>query len=160
ATVARIVEGLRQFGAMDYTIVVSATSSDPAPLQYIAPYAGCAMAEFYMYEQGRDTLCIYDDLTKQAAAYLQLALLMRRPPCREAYPGDILYAHSRWLERSVKLANRYVIVPSDADEKQVAEDWGVNNANNEPRGSGEKGKVYVGPLERHQAEQDLKKWPN
>src|SRR5262249_27257549 len=106
ATVARIVEGLRQFGAMDYTIVVSATSSDPAPLQYIAPYAGCAMAEFYMYEQGRDTLCIYDDLTKQAAAYRQLALLMRRPPGREAYPGDIFYAHSRLLERSVKLANR------------------------------------------------------
>jgi F-type H+-transporting ATPase subunit alpha len=160
ATVARIVESLRQHGAMDYTVVVSATSSDPAPLQYIAPYAGCAMAEFYMYEQGRDTLCIYDDLTKQAAAYRQLSLLMRRPPGREAYPGDIFYSHSRLLERSVKLANRYVIVPSSADDKQVSDDWGVNNSKNEPRGSVDKGKVYIGPLERHQADHDLKKWPN
>src|SRR5919109_380807 len=125
ATVAGIVEGLRASGAMDYTIVVVASSSDPAPLQYIAPYAGCAMAEFYMYEQGRDTLCVYDDLTKQAAAYRQLSLLMRRPPGREAYPGDIFYAHSRLLERSVKLANRYVIVPNDADESKVTEDWSV-----------------------------------
>jgi F-type H+-transporting ATPase subunit alpha len=118
------------------------------------------MAEYYMYEQGRDTLCVYDDLTKQAAAYRQLALLMRRPPGREAYPGDIFYSHSRLLERSVKLANRYVIVPTSVDEKQVTDDWGVNNAANESRGHGEKGKVYVGPLERHQAEHDLKKWPN
>jgi F-type H+-transporting ATPase subunit alpha len=160
STVARIVESLRQHGAMDYSIIVSATSSDPAPLQYVAPYAGCAMAEYYMYEQGRDTLCIYDDLTKQAAAYRQLALLMRRPPGREAYPGDIFYAHSRLLERSVKLANRYVIVPGSADDKQVTDDWGINNAKNEPRGHAEKGKVYVGPLERHQAEHDLNKWPN
>jgi F-type H+-transporting ATPase subunit alpha len=145
---------------MDYTIVVVASSADPAPLQYIAPYAGCAMAEFYMYEQGRDTLCIYDDLTKQAAAYRQLSLLMRRPPGREAYPGDVFYAHSRLLERSVKLANRYVIIPGNADESKVAEDWGINNAKNEPRGHGEKGKVYIGPLERHRAEEDLKKWPD
>src|SRR5206468_2886644 len=94
STVAQVVEGLRAKGALDYTIVVIASASDPAPLQYIAPYAGCAMAEYYMYEQGRDTLCIYDDLTKQAAAYRQLSLLMRRPPGREAYPGDIFYAHS------------------------------------------------------------------
>jgi F-type H+-transporting ATPase subunit alpha len=160
STVARVVENLRQHGAMDYTIVISATSADPAPLQYIAPYAGCAMAEFYMYEQGRDTLVIYDDLTKQAAAYRQLSLLMRRPPGREAYPGDIFYAHSRLLERSVKLANRYVIVPSNTDDKQVKDDWGVNNAKNEPRGHGEPGKAYSGPLERHQADHDLKKWPN
>ncbi len=84
STVAQVVEGLRAHGAMDYTIVVVASSADPAPLQYIAPYAGCAMAEYYMYEQGRDTLCVYDDLTKQAAAYRQLSLLMRRPPGREA----------------------------------------------------------------------------
>src|SRR5713226_8540910 len=84
STVAQVVEALRANGAMDYTIVVIASSADPAPLQYIAPYAGCAMAEYYMYEQGRDTLCIYDDLTKQAAAYRQLSLLMRRPPGREA----------------------------------------------------------------------------
>src|SRR5262245_50052852 len=99
STVAGVVEGLRANGAMDYTIVVIASSADPAPLQYIAPYAGTAMAEYYMYNQGRDTLCIYDDLTKQAAAYRQLSLLMRRPPGREAYPGDIFYCHSRLLER-------------------------------------------------------------
>src|SRR5262249_35275871 len=160
STVARIVEDLRRHEAMDYTIVVSATSSDPAPLQYVAPYAGCAIAEYYMYEQGRDTLCVYDDLTKQAAAYRQVSLLMRRPPGREAYPGDVFYAHSRLLERSVKLANRYVIVADHADDKRVNDDWGVNNASNGPRGPGEKCKVYVGPLERHQANHDLEKWPN
>jgi F-type H+-transporting ATPase subunit alpha len=160
STVARVVENLRQYGAMDYSIVVVASSSDPAPLQYIAPYAGCAMAEYYMYEQGRDTLCIYDDLTKQAAAYRQISLLMRRPPGREAYPGDVFYAHSRLLERSVKLANRYVIVPGDSDESRVSDDWGVNNAQNESRGQSEKGRVYVGPLELHKAKEDVKKWPN
>src|SRR5262249_61548304 len=109
----------RAHGAMDYTIVVLTAASDAAPLQYIAPYAGCSMAEYFMYTQGKDTLCIYDDLSKQAAAYRQLSLLVRRPPGREAYPGDIFYAHSRLLERSAKLANRYVIVPKDADEGQV-----------------------------------------
>jgi F-type H+-transporting ATPase subunit alpha len=159
STVARVVESLRLHEAMDYTIVVVASSADPAPLQYIAPYAGCAMAEFYMYEQGRDTLCVYDDLTKQAAAYRQISLLMRRPPGREAYPGDVFYAHSRLLERSVKLANRYVIIPANADESKVSDDWGINNAKNGPRGHDEKCKVYIGPLERHKAEEDLKKWP-
>src|SRR5436309_2085884 len=115
STVAQAVENLRKRGAMDYTIVVIATASDPAPLTYIAPYAGCAMAEYFMYEQGRDTLCVYDDLSKQAAAYRQLSLLMRRPPGREAYPGDIFYCHSRLLERSAKLAERWVIVPNDFD---------------------------------------------
>src|SRR5437867_8452712 len=119
STVAQVVESLRANGAMDYTIVVIASSADPAPLQYIAPYAGCAMAEYYMYEQGRDTLCIYDDLTKQAAAYRQLSLLVRRPPGREAYPGDIFYCHSRLLERSAKLAERWVIVKGDADDAKV-----------------------------------------
>jgi F-type H+-transporting ATPase subunit alpha len=156
ATVAKVVQSLIDAGAMDYTIVVSATSSDPAPLQYYAPYAGCAMAEYFMYELGKDTLCIYDDLSKQAAAYRQLSLLLRRPPGREAYPGDIFYAHSRLLERSAKLAERYVIVPNDADESKVTDDWGVNNAKNEKRGSGEKGKVYIGPLEYHQAKEDVK----
>ena len=103
STVARLVEELRQNGAMEYTIVVAATSSDPAPLQFIAPYAGCAMAEYFMYEHDRDTLCVYDDLSKQAAAYRQLSLLLRRPPGREAYPGDVFYLHSRLLERSVRL---------------------------------------------------------
>ncbi len=159
STVAKVVEGLRAAGAMDYTIVVTAASSDPAPLQYIAPYAGCAMAEYFMYEKGGDTLCVYDDLSKQAAAYRQLSLLMRRPPGREAYPGDIFYAHSRLLERSAKLAERYVIVPADADETKVADDWGINSAANptEKRAAGEPGKVYSGPLEKEHAEKhDLK----
>jgi F-type H+-transporting ATPase subunit alpha len=161
SSVARVVEMLRKYGAMDYTIVVTAASSDPAPLQYIAPYAGCSMAEYYMYEQGRDTLCIYDDLTRQAAAYRQLSLLMRRPPGREAYPGDIFYAHSRLLERSCKLAERWVIVPKDADPTKVTDDWGVNNEAGEKRAPGEKGKVYIGPLEKEHAEKhDLKKFPD
>lgn len=159
STVARTVEFLRSHGAMDYTIVVLSSASNPAPLQYYAPYAGCAMAEYYMYEQGRDTLCIYDDLSKQAAAYRQLSLLVRRPPGREAYPGDIFYAHSRLLERSAKLAQRYVIVPNDADSAKVNDDWGINNASNEQRGAGEKGRVYVGPLDKHQADKDVAKWP-
>jgi len=110
SSVVGIVERLRDAGAMDYTIVVSAASSDPAPLQYIAPYAGAAMAEYFMYAQGRATLCVYDDLTKQAAAYRQLSLLLRRPPGREAYPGDVFYLHSRLLERAVKLRDEYAVV--------------------------------------------------
>lgn len=105
STVAAVVQKLEEHGAMDYTVVVVASASDPAPLQYIAPYAGCAMAEYYMFEQSKDTLCIYDDLTKQANAYRQLSLLLRRPPGREAFPGDIFYCHSRLLERSVKLSD-------------------------------------------------------
>ncbi|HLJ93615.1 MAG TPA: F0F1 ATP synthase subunit alpha [Gemmataceae bacterium] len=154
STVAGVIESLRAHGAMDYTVVVVASAADPAPLQYIAPYAGCAMAEYYMYEQGRDTLCVYDDLTKQAAAYRQLSLLMRRPPGREAYPGDIFYAHSRLLERSAKIAERWVIVPTDADASKVGADWGVNR---KPDGTGV---VYVGPLDKEHAEKhDLPKYP-
>jgi len=104
STVAAVVEGLQANGAMDYTIVVAASASDPAPLQYIAPYAGAAMAEYFMY-QGKHTLVVYDDLTKQAQAYRQLSLLMRRPPGREAYPGDVFYCHSRLLERAAKLSD-------------------------------------------------------
>jgi F-type H+-transporting ATPase subunit alpha len=104
STVAGVVDVLKHHGAMDYTTVVAASSSDPAPLQYIAPYAGCAMAEQMMHA-GKDTLVIYDDLTKQAQAYRQLSLLLRRPPGREAYPGDVFYLHSRLLERAVKLSN-------------------------------------------------------
>jgi F-type H+-transporting ATPase subunit alpha len=158
STVAQAVENLRKHGAMDYTIVVIATASDPAPLQYIAPYAGCAMAEHFMYEQGRDTLCIYDDLTKQAAAYRQLSLLMRRPPGREAYPGDIFYCHSRLLERSARVADRYVIVPASVPDKdKIGDDWGVNDANapQEARKSNGPGKNYVGPKGHEQAEHDL-----
>jgi len=160
STVARVVEDLRRYGAMDYTIVVAASASDSAALQYIAPYAGCAMAEFYMYEQGRETLCVYDDLSKQAAAYREISLLVRRPPGREAYPGDIFYAHSRLLERSAKLAERWVIVPGETDDTKVTDDWGVSNERGEPRKQGEKGKVYVGPLEKERAQKhDLAKFP-
>jgi F-type H+-transporting ATPase subunit alpha len=105
STVAQVVEVLNRQGAMDYTTVVVATANDPAPLQYIAPYAGCAMGEEFMYN-GKHVLCVYDDLSKQAAAYRQLALLLRRPPGREAYPGDIFYCHSRLLERAAKLSEK------------------------------------------------------
>jgi F-type H+-transporting ATPase subunit alpha len=105
STVAQVTERLKENNAMDYTIIVSSPSDKPAPMQYIAPYAGCAMAEHFMYELNRDTLCIYDDLSKQAQAYRQLSLLLRRPPGREAYPGDIFYLHSRLLERAAKLSD-------------------------------------------------------
>ena len=106
STVAGIVDVLKAQGAMEYTTVVVATASDPAPLQYIAPYAGCAMAEYFMWK-GQPTLCVYDDLSKQAASYRQLSLLLRRPPGREAYPGDVFYLHSRLLERAVKLSDEH-----------------------------------------------------
>jgi F-type H+-transporting ATPase subunit alpha len=104
ASVAGVIETLKEHGAMDYTIVVSASAAAPAPMQYIAPYAGAAIAEYFMY-QGKHTLIVYDDLSKQAQAYRQLSLLMRRPPGREAYPGDVFYCHSRLLERSAKLSD-------------------------------------------------------
>lgn len=104
STVARVVEELTRAGAMEYTIVVSATASEPAPLQYIAPYAGCAMGEYFMH-QGKDVLLIYDDLSKHAVAYRALSLLLKRPPGREAYPGDVFYLHSRLLERAAKLSD-------------------------------------------------------
>ncbi len=118
STVAGVVQTLKKHGAMDYTIVVNAASSDPAPMQYIAPYSGCAMGEYFMW-QGKNpgatlssgkpmpkhALCIYDDLSKQAVAYRQLSLLLRRPPGREAYPGDVFYLHSRLLERATKLSD-------------------------------------------------------
>ncbi len=116
STVASVVEVLRENGAMDYTVVVTASSSMPAPLQFIAPYAGCAMAEYFMYNHGKHTLCVYDDLSKQAAAYRQMSLLLRRPPGREAYPGDVFYVHSRLLERSCKLAERRVVVEKGAPD--------------------------------------------
>ncbi|NYE57717.1 F0F1 ATP synthase subunit alpha [Carboxydothermus ferrireducens] len=106
STVAKVVQTLKDHGAMDYTIVVSATASDPAPLLYLAPYAGCAMGEEFM-EQGKHVLVVYDDLSKQAAAYRELSLLLRRPPGREAYPGDVFYLHSRLLERAAKLSDEY-----------------------------------------------------
>ncbi len=102
STVARVVDVLRKYGAMEYTTVVAATASDPAPMQYIAPYCGCAMGEYFR-DSGRHALCIYDDLSKHATAYRQISLLLRRPPGREAYPGDIFYLHSRLLERAAKM---------------------------------------------------------
>ena len=106
STVAQLVEQLTRAGAMDYTIVVSATASESAPMQYIAPYSGCAMGEYFM-DKGRDVLIIYDDLSKHAVAYRALSLLIRRPPGREAYPGDVFYLHSRLLERAARLAPEY-----------------------------------------------------
>lgn len=105
STVAGVVNTLRHYGALDYTIVVAATASDSAPLQYIAPYSGCAIAEYFMYEEKKDTLVVYDDLSKQANAYRQISLLLRRPPGREAFPGDVFYLHSRLLERAAKLSD-------------------------------------------------------
>ncbi len=104
--VAQLVEALREKGAMDYTIVVSASASESAPLSYLAPYAGCAMAEYFM-DKGQDALIIYDDLSKHAVAYRQISLLLRRPPGREAYPGDVFYIHSRLLERAAKLNENF-----------------------------------------------------
>ena len=144
STTAALVDVLRRNGAMDYTIVVAAGASDPAPLQYLAPYAGTAMAEYFMYEKGGATLCVYDDLSKQAVAYRELSLLLRRPPGREAYPGDVFYAHSRLLERSAKLANKYVILPESAPTDDVKEGQGVD------------GKTYLGVPGLEEANHALK----
>ncbi|MCK4741674.1 MAG: F0F1 ATP synthase subunit alpha, partial [Anaerolineales bacterium] len=110
AAVARTVALLESFGAMDHTIVVVAAADDPAALQYLAPYAGCAIGEEFA-QRGLDALVVYDDLSKHAWAYRQVSLLLRRPPGREAYPGDVFYLHSRLLERAVRLADNFVIVP-------------------------------------------------
>jgi F-type H+-transporting ATPase subunit alpha len=144
STTAALVDVLRRHGAMDYTIVVAAGASDPAPMQYVAPYAGCAMAEYFMYEQGKPTLVIYDDLSKQAVAYREVSLLLRRPPGREAFPGDIFYAHSRLLERSAKLANHYVILPEDVPTEHVSPEMGVDK------------KVYIGVPGLEEAKHALK----
>jgi F-type H+-transporting ATPase subunit alpha len=105
STVAAVYERLKEEGAMDYTIVVIAGASDPAPMQFIAPYSGCSMAEYFMYDENKATLCVYDDLSKHAQAYRQMSLILRRPPGREAYPGDVFYLHSRLLERAAKLSD-------------------------------------------------------
>src|SRR5437763_10314302 len=105
STVAQVVKTLEQYGAMEHTVIVSASASEPAPLQYLAPYGGCAIGEYFLYN-GQHALCIYDDLSKHAQAYRELSLLLRRPPGREAYPGDIFYLHSRLLERAAKLSDK------------------------------------------------------
>ncbi len=164
STVVGIIEKLREHGALDYTIVVSAGASDPAPLQYIAPYAGAAMAEYFMYEEGRATLVIYDDLSKQAQAYRQLSLLLRRPPGREAYPGDVFYLHSRLLERAVKLRDEYAVVPTDtaADSRDrglaLAHSQGME-APHEERPDEARG-IYHRPDGKKRAEAYLAKLPD
>ena len=115
STVASVVARLEEEGAMDYTIIVAANASDPATLQYIAPYAGCAMAEYFMYKEGRATLVIYDDLSKQADAYREISLVLRRPPGREAYPGDVFYLHSRLLERAAKITEDESVIAGHPD---------------------------------------------
>ena len=143
AAVARTLGILEKYGAMEHTIIVVASADESAALQYIAPYAGCAIGEEFM-ETGRDALIIYDDLSKHAWAYRQVSLLLRRPPGREAYPGDVFYLHSRLLERAARLANQFVIVKNDyANELANAKD-GVD------------GKLYTGPLSKHEAEEAAK----
>jgi F-type H+-transporting ATPase subunit alpha len=147
AAIARTVGILEKYGAMDHTIVVVASAEESAALQYIAPYAGCAIGEEFM-ETGRDALVIYDDLSKHAWAYRQVSLLLRRPPGREAYPGDVFYLHSRLLERAARLANHYVIVKKEFSDELASASDGVD------------GKVYTGPMSLHDAEQALKAMPN
>jgi F-type H+-transporting ATPase subunit alpha len=140
AAVARTVALLERNGAMAHTIVVVAAADESAAMQYIAPYAGCAIGEEFM-ENGRDALVIYDDLSKHAWAYRQVSLLLRRPPGREAYPGDIFYLHSRLLERASRLANKYVIVRQDFKEPLASEGDSID------------GQVFAGPRSAHDAEQ-------
>ena len=147
AAIARTVAILERFGAMDYTIVVSAAADEPAALQYIAPYAGCAIGEEFK-ETGRDALVVYDDLSKHAWAYRQVSLLLRRPPGREAYPGDIFYLHSRLLERAARLADDFVIVPAKIEGSAAAAAESVD------------GPVYQGPLARRLAEEALNAMPD
>jgi F-type H+-transporting ATPase subunit alpha len=139
--VAQVVDTLEKYGAMDYTIVVVAGASDPAPMQYFAPYAGCTMGEYFM-DNGKDALVIYDDLSKHAWAYRQMSLILRRPPGREAYPGDIFSLHSRLLERSVRLRDEWVIVEKGTEV--TADTMGVD------------GKRYFGNLEEENIEEGLK----
>jgi F-type H+/Na+-transporting ATPase subunit alpha len=147
AAVARTVGILERHGAMDNTIIVVAAADESAAMQYIAPYAGCAMGEEFL-ETGRDALIIYDDLSKHAWAYRQVSLLLRRPPGREAYPGDVFYLHSRLLERAARVANKYVITRADFRDGLASVADGVN------------GKVYSGPISKDEAETDRKAMKN
>ncbi len=146
AAVARTVATLERFGAMEYTTVVIASADEPAALQYIAPYSGCAIGEEFM-ESGRDALLVYDDLSKHAWAYRQVSLLLRRPPGREAYPGDVFYLHSRLLERAARLADQYVIVKNDLVGDGAERSDAID------------GVVYGGPIASHDAEIALNAMP-
>src|SRR5512140_3782879 len=147
AAVARTLGILERHGAMDHTIIVVAAADESAALQYIAPYAGCAMGEEFL-ETGRDALIIYDDLSKHAWAYRQVSLLLRRPPGREAYPGDVFYLHSRLLERAARVANQYVITKTDFSEPMASASDGVD------------GKVYGGPISKDDANEARKAMKN
>jgi F-type H+/Na+-transporting ATPase subunit alpha len=155
STVRQVVASLERHNAMDYTIVVSANAQDPAPLQYLAPYSGAALAEYFMYaedgpKQIRDTLCIYDDLSKQAVAYRQLSLLLRRPPGREAYPGDVFYCHSRLLERSAKLKEEFIVVKKDAPWDTTQGVDGMRYGNRTPHEEEEAKKALAAAGEGHE----------
>lgn len=143
AAVARTVAMLESYGAMEHTIVVLASADEAAALQYIAPYAGCAIGEEFM-ETGRHALVVYDDLSKHAWAYRQVSLLLRRPPGREAYPGDLFYLHSRLLERAARVDTKYVIVKNDFAKEMATEKDAVN------------GEVYAGPIAEHNSKEAAK----
>lgn len=147
AQVARTIGVLEKHGAMEHTIVVMAAADEPAATQYVVPYAGCAIGEEFM-ENGRDALVVYDDLSKHAWAYRQVSLLLRRPPGREAYPGDVFYLHSRLLERAARKAVKYAIVPKEYTNPQAAEGDALN------------GKLFDGPLSKHLAQEELKTLPD
>lgn len=147
AAIARTVALLERFGAMEYTTVVVASADDPAALQYIAPYAGCAIGEEFM-ETGRDALVVYDDLSKHAWAYRQVSLLLRRPPGREAYPGDVFYLHSRLLERAARVSDKYLIVAKSFGGRQAEMSDSIDQV------------VFGGPLAKHDAENARKALPN
>jgi F-type H+-transporting ATPase subunit alpha len=147
ASIARTVATLERSGAMEYTIVVVAAADESAAMQYIAPYSGCAIGEEFM-ETGRDALVVYDDLSKHAWAYRQVSLLLRRPPGREAYPGDVFYLHSRLLERAARLADKFIIVPGNFDGKVADPTDSID------------GKVFGGPLAHHEVAQAIKEMPS
>jgi F-type H+-transporting ATPase subunit alpha len=147
AAVARTMTILERHGAMDHTVVLVAAADEPAAMQYIAPYAGTAIGEEFM-EKGQDALVIFDDLSKHAWAYRQVSLLLRRPPGREAYPGDVFYLHSRLLERAARLADQYVLVAKDFDQPLATREDAVD------------GKVFGGPLSKHDAIEAHKAMPN
>jgi F-type H+-transporting ATPase subunit alpha len=144
AAIARTVSILEEHGAMDNTVIVMAAADEPAALQYIAPYAGCAIGEEFM-ENGQDALIIYDDLSKHAWAYREVSLLLRRPPGREAYPGDVFFLHSRLLERAARLADNFVITPKDFDGETATLADSVD------------GVAYEGPVAEHYAQEAIKK---